>query len=77
MDLLKAMVRAMAQKTALLEDENAALKERSSDGLCCTNRLKVRVPLIAGQTHPTASVMGMPSAVKPLSTVTRTWNSAT
>ena len=31
MDLLKAMVRAMAQKTAALEDENAALKARSSD----------------------------------------------
>ena len=29
------------------------------------------------QTHPTASVTGMPSAVKPLSTATRTWNSAT
>lgn len=31
MDLLKSMVRAMAQKTAALEDENAALKARSSD----------------------------------------------
>ena len=31
MELLKSMVRAMAQKTALLEDENAALKARSSD----------------------------------------------
>ena len=30
-----------------------------------------------GQTYPTASVTGMPSAVKPLSTATRTWNSAT
>jgi len=30
-----------------------------------------------GQTHPTASVMGMASAVKPFSTATRTWNSAT
>ena len=30
-DLLKSMVRAMAQKTAALEDENAALKARSSD----------------------------------------------
>jgi hypothetical protein len=29
------------------------------------------------QTYPTASVTGMPSAVKPLSTATRTWNSAT
>lgn len=31
MELLKSMVRAMAQKTALLEDENAALKARNSD----------------------------------------------
>lgn len=31
MGLLKSMVRAMAQKTAALEDENAALKARSSD----------------------------------------------
>jgi transposase len=31
MDLLKSMVRAIAQKAAVLEDENAALKARSSD----------------------------------------------
>ena len=31
LDLLKSMVRAMAQKAAVLEDENAALKARSSD----------------------------------------------
>lgn len=30
-----------------------------------------------GRTCPTASVMGLPSAVKPFSTATRTWNSAT
>ncbi|MFN3641968.1 MAG: VOC family protein [Gemmobacter sp.] len=29
------------------------------------------------QTHPTASVTGIPSAVKPFSTATRTWSSAT
>ncbi len=29
--LLKSMVRAMAQKAAVLEGENAALKARSSD----------------------------------------------
>lgn len=29
------------------------------------------------QTYLTASVMGMPSAVNPFSTATRTWNSAT
>lgn len=31
MDLLKAMVRAIAQKTSVLEEENAALKARSLD----------------------------------------------
>jgi transposase len=31
LDLLKSMVRAMAQKAAVLEDENATLKARSSD----------------------------------------------
>ena len=30
-----------------------------------------------GHTYPATSVMGVPRAVKPLSTVTRTWNSAT
>ncbi len=30
-----------------------------------------------GQTYPATSVTGMPSAVKPLSTATLTWNSAT
>lgn len=30
-----------------------------------------------GQTYPVASVMGVPSAVKPLSTASLTWNSAT
>jgi hypothetical protein len=30
-----------------------------------------------GQTHPTASVTGMPSAVKLFRTATRSWNSAT
>ena len=30
-----------------------------------------------GRTYPTASVTGMPSAVKPFRTATRTWNSAT
>lgn len=32
---------------------------------------------IPGPTYPTASVMGVPSAVKPFRTATRTWNSAT
>ena len=30
-----------------------------------------------GQTYPATSVMGVPSAVNPFSTATRTWNSAT
>ena len=30
-----------------------------------------------GRTYPVTSVMGVPSAVKPLRTATRTWNSAT
>ena len=36
-----------------------------------------RTSPIPGRTHPTASVTGMPSAVKPFSTAARTWNSAT
>jgi hypothetical protein len=32
---------------------------------------------IPGQTYPVTSVMGVPRAVKPLSTATLTWNSAT
>lgn len=39
MDLLKAMVRAMAEKTAVLEDENAALKARSLDADARIKRL--------------------------------------
>jgi hypothetical protein len=35
----------------------------------------VRASPFPGQTYPAASVMGVPSAVKPLSTATRTWNS--
>lgn len=30
-----------------------------------------------GQTYPATSVMGVPSAVNPFRTATRTWNSAT
>ena len=30
-----------------------------------------------GQTYPATSVTGVPSAVKPFRTATRTWNSAT
>ena len=36
-----------------------------------------RISPVPGQTHPTASVTGMPRAVKPFRTATRTWNSDT
>jgi transposase len=39
LDLLKSMVRAMAQKAAVLEEENAALKARSSDADARIQRL--------------------------------------
>ena len=39
MELLKAMVRAMAEKTSVLEQENAALKARSLDADARITRL--------------------------------------
>lgn len=36
-----------------------------------------RTSLFPRQTYPATSVTGVPRAVKPLSTATRTWNSAT
>lgn len=45
-----------------------ALLHKSADG---------RSFPIPGQTYPVTFVMGVPSAVKPLSTATLTWNSAT
>jgi hypothetical protein len=45
-----------------------ALLHKSCDG---------RASPFPGQTYPATSVMGVPSAVKPLSTATRTWNSPT
>ena len=36
-----------------------------------------RISPFPGQTYPTVSVTGMPSAVKPFRMATRTWNSAT
>lgn len=39
MDLLKAMVRAMVEKTTVLEEENAALKARSLDADARIKRL--------------------------------------
>jgi len=49
MDLLKSMVRAMAQKTAALEDENAALKARSSDA---DERIKRKRPVATAAIGP-------------------------
>lgn len=45
-----------------------ALLHKSVDG---------RTSPIPGQSYPTTFVTGMPSAVKPFRTATRTWNSAT
>ena len=56
--------------TAFADDDvvSGALLHKSADG---------RTASSAGQTYPTTLVTGMPSAVKPLRTATRTWNSAT
>ena len=45
-----------------------ALLHKSADG---------RTSPFPGQTYPATSVTGVPRAVNPLSTATRTWNSAT
>ena len=45
-----------------------ALLHKSADG---------RTAPISGQTYPATFVPGMPSAVQPFRTATRTWNSAT
>ena len=50
-----------------LEDDWALLHKSAAD----------RTSPFPGQIYPATSVMGVPSAVKPLSTATRTWNSAT
>jgi len=63
-DVLISMETSAARNAGL----PMALLHKSGDG---------QVSPFPGQTYPTASVTGMPSAVKPLSTVTRTWNSAT
>ena len=49
-------------------DVQEALLHKSAEG---------RSSPFPGQTYPVTSVMGVPSAVKPLRTATRTWNSAT
>ena len=46
----------------------AALLHKSAEG---------RSSPSLGQTYPATSVTGVPSAVKPFRTATRTWNSAT
>ena len=47
---------------------SGALLHKSAEG---------RTSPFPGQTYPATSVMGVPSAVKPFRTATRTWNSAT
>ncbi len=54
-----------------------ATAETELNGLCCTNQVMDEVSPFPGQTYPTVSVTGMPSAVKPFRTATRIWNSAT
>ena len=49
-------------------DLYGALLHKSADG---------RTSPFPGQTYPATSVMGVPSAVNPFRTATRTWNSAT
>ena len=66
--LAKLIRPACAHGSSPLPHIVLALLHKSSDG---------RGFPFPGQTHPTASVMGMPSAVKPFSTATRPWNSAT
>lgn len=60
--------RSRSPAFALQDYLNEALLHKSFDG---------RGSPFPGQTHPTTSVTGMPSAVKPFRTATRTWNSAT
>jgi hypothetical protein len=50
------------------DEVGAALLHKSSDG---------RTSPSPGQTYPVTFVTGMPMAVKPFRTATRTWNSAT
>jgi len=57
-----------AQKLGSAFDFSSALLHKSADD---------GTSPYPGQTYPTTFVTGMPSAVKPFSTATRTWNSAT
>ena len=56
------------QKLVLHRELREALLHKSADG---------RTSPSAEQTYPATFVTGMPSAVNPFSTTTRTWNSAT
>ena len=69
--ILKLVEHGMPEKRiaeVLRVDISTALLHKSCDG---------RASPFPGQTYPATSVMGVPRAVKPLSTATRTWNSAT
>ena len=61
------MVRGPALETVVFGRNKALLHKSAVD----------RMSPFPGQTYPVTSVMGVPSAVKPLSTATLTWNSAT
>lgn len=65
---VKASLRRPLKRDQLHLWFNAALLHKSAEG---------RSSPFPGQTYPVTSVMGVPSAVKPLRTATRTWNSAT
>ena len=62
------MVDACGLKIAEENTVPVALLHKSADG---------RNAPIPGQAYPTTVVTGVPSAVKPFRTATRTWNSAT
>ena len=63
-DILEGLSQSIPRKEAMLR----ALLHKSAEG---------RSSPFPGQTYPVTSVMGVPSAVKPLRTATRTWKSAT
>lgn len=66
--LIREWGRIGARGQSLIERHEEALLHKSGDG---------RASPFPGQTYPATSVTGVPSAVKPFRTATRTWNSAT
>jgi hypothetical protein len=58
----------LGRKLHQLDGHGRALLHKSIDG---------RGSPFPGRTHPTTSVIGVPSAVKPFSKATRIWTSAT